>query len=81
MDPNATPASRFNELQPKTQEFLSQLREEDIALMAEGLELVRATRTVGRFLKWAIIALLAVLVGATTLYENVVKIIGWFHQK
>ena len=36
MDPTATPASRFNELPTETQEFLSKLQKEDIALLAEG---------------------------------------------
>ena len=77
-DPDASPANRFNDLPEETQKFLSRLQEEDIKLLEEGLDLVRATLTVGRFLKWVLIGLLAVLVGTVSLYDNVLKIIGWF---
>jgi len=79
MDPTATPASRFNELPSETQEFLSQLREEDIELLKDGLELVRSTRTIGRFMRWLILGILGLVVGTVTLYDNVVKILAWFH--
>ncbi|GAB1584059.1 hypothetical protein [Phyllobacterium phragmitis] len=46
----------------------------------EGLELVRAVRTVGRFLRWVAIGVLALLLGAVSLYENLVKIFGWLNQ-
>lgn len=79
MDLNATPANRFNELPSETQEFLSQLREEDIELLRDGLELVRSTRTIGRFMRWLILGFLAVVVGTVTAYENILKFLAWFH--
>ena len=79
MDPNATPASRFNELQPKTQEFLSQLREEDVELLKDGLELVRSSRTIGRFMRWLILGILGLVVGTVTLSENLAKIWAWMN--
>lgn len=79
MDPTATPASRFNELPTETQKFLSKLQKEDIALLAEGLKLVRATLTIGRFMKWVVIIFLSLVVGTVTLYENIMKMWGWVH--
>lgn len=78
--PSDTQASRFNELPEETQAFLSQLREDDIELLKDGLDLVRSTRTVGRFMRWTILGFLGIVVGVTTFYENVVKIIGWFRH-
>jgi hypothetical protein len=81
MDPTAIPANRFNELPSETQEFLSQLREDDIELLKDGLELVRSTKTVGRFMRWVILGFLATMVGAVSFYENTLKIIAWFHTQ
>lgn len=74
-----TPANRFNELPEQTQKFLSRLEEEDIKLLEEGLVLVRSTLTIGRFMKWLLICFLAIVVGAVSFYENIVKMWGWFH--
>jgi hypothetical protein len=79
MDPLADTANRFNELPTETQEFLSQLREDDIALMKDGLELVRSTRTIGRFMRWLVLGALAVLMTATALHDNVVKVVAWLN--
>lgn len=74
-------ANRFNELPEETQKFLTRLQSEDIALLEEGLKLVRATLTVGRFMKWTILGVLGMLVGLVALYDNTLKIWGWFHPK
>ncbi|WP_374193295.1 hypothetical protein [Rhizobium rhizogenes] len=81
MDPTALPANRFNELPSETQEFLSQLREDDIELLKDGLELVRSTKTVGRFMRWVILGFLAIMVGAVSFYENTLKILAWLHPQ
>jgi hypothetical protein len=81
MDPMAETANRFNELPSETQEFLSQLRPDDLELMKDGLELVRSTRTIGRFARWVVLALLAILMTITALQDNFVKIAAWFSQK
>lgn len=78
MDSHAETADRFNELPSETQEFLSQLREDDIDLLKDGLELVRSTRTIGRFMRWIVLAALAILMTATALHDNVVKVLTWF---
>jgi len=77
MDPLAETANRFNELPAETQEFLSQLRPDDLELMKDGLDLVRSTRTIGRFMRWLVLGSLAVIMTVTALHDNVAKIIGW----
>ena len=78
MDEQAQAANRLAELPEDTRKFLAELREEDIETLKDGLELVRASRTVGRFVKWLILGILGTVVGTVMLYENVVKVIGWF---
>lgn len=43
------------------------------------MKLVRATLTIGRFMKWVVIIFLSLVVGTVTLYENVMKMWGWVH--
>ncbi len=80
MDPNANPAHRFNELPDETQEFLSQLREDDIETLKDGLRLVIAMRTVGTFMKWLIVGVLGFVVGIVMFGEAVLKIVAWFRH-
>lgn len=80
MDNSAETAVRMAELPEETREFLSQLREEDIALMKDGLDLVRSIRTIGRFMRWVALGVLATLIGVVSLYENVMKMWSWFHK-
>lgn len=77
VDPNANPAHRFNELPEETQEFLSQLRGDDIETLKDGLRLVIAMRTVGRLMKWMIVAVVGTFIGTVMLYENVLKVLNW----
>lgn len=80
MDPNANPAHRFNELPDETQEFLSQLREDDIETLKDGLRLVIAMRTVGTFMKWLIVGVLGFVVGIVMFGEAILKIVAWFRH-
>ncbi|MGW6779452.1 hypothetical protein ACWF50_15620 [Brucella pseudogrignonensis] len=80
MDTEAPVADRMIELPEETREFLSQLREEDIDLMKHGLDLIRSLRTIGRFMRWVILAVLAVLIGVVSLYENTMKLLAWFQK-
>ncbi|WP_244430507.1 hypothetical protein [Brucella rhizosphaerae] len=80
MDTEAPVADRMIELPEETREFLSQLREEDIDLMKHGLDLIRSLRTIGRFMRWVVLAVLAVLIGVVSLYENTMKLLAWFQK-
>ncbi|MHC3941659.1 hypothetical protein [Paenochrobactrum sp. BZR 201-1] len=79
-DPTANPAHRFNELPKETQDFLSQLREDDIETLKDGLRLVIAMRTVGTFMKWLIVGILGMVVGVVMFGEAVLKIVTWFRH-
>lgn len=46
-------------------------------LLEEGLVLARSTLTVGRIFKWAVIFVLALVVGFVAFYESVLKIWVW----
>lgn len=80
VDPSANPAHRFNELPDETQEFLSQLREDDIETLKDGLRLVIAMRTVGTFMKWLIVGVLGFVVGIVMFGEAILKIVAWFRH-
>lgn len=80
MDPNANPAHRFNELPDETQEFLSQLRGDDIETLKDGLRLVIAMRTVGIFMKWLIVGILGLVMGVVMFGEAMIKIITWLRH-
>lgn len=80
MDPNANPVHRFNELPDETQEFLSQIRGDDIETLKDGLRLVIAMRTVGRLMKWMDVAVVGTFIGTVMLYENILKVLNWINQ-
>lgn len=80
MDPEAATADKMIELPEETREFLSQLRGEDIDLMKDGLDVIRSLRTIGRFMRWMILGILAIMLGVVALYENTVKLIGYFQK-
>lgn len=79
MNPNVNPTHLFNELPDETQEFLSQLRGDDIETLKDGLRLVIAMRTVGRLMRWMIVAIVGTFIGAVMLYENIVKVLIWMN--
>lgn len=58
--------------------FLRDARDEDVTTLREGLELVRATRTVGRFVKWLILSVVGVFVGTVMLGETLMRFLSWF---
>jgi len=80
MDTEAPTAGKMIDLPEETREFLSQLREEDIDLMKDGLDLIRSLRTIGRFMRWVILCILAIMLGVVALYENALKLISYFHK-
>jgi len=71
-------AKRFDDLSPKTKDFLSNLRDEEVETLGDGIRLVNAIRTVGTFMKWAIVGFLGFVVGLVMLGESALKIMAWF---
>lgn len=80
LDESAAIANKFNDLPDETQKFLSQLREEDIATLKDGLRLVNAIGIVGKFVKWVIVGMLGLLAGIVMFGESVIKIVAWFRH-
>ena len=78
MDDSAAPVNRMMELPEETREFLAQLREDDIKTLKDGVRLVNAIQTVGRFIKWLLVGILGVAVGIVMFGESVGKILAWF---
>ncbi|WPM81448.1 hypothetical protein R5W60_04295 [Brucella pseudintermedia] len=80
MDTEAQTANRLNELPEETREFLSQLRQNDIDTLKDAMRFYETVQTLGRVAKWGAITVLAIIVGVVSLYENVLKVWGWFHR-
>lgn len=80
MDTEASTVHRMNELPDRTKEFLSKLDEDDIDTLEDAMKFYATIRTLGRVGKWAAISVLALIVGIVSLYENIVKMVAWFHK-
>lgn len=71
-DPDYKHLTKFlHDAKPSTFEFLAEARDAEIKELQNGIELVRAFRTTGRFAKWAIISLGTTLAAA-------LAIISWW---
>ena len=70
-------AEHFSELPEKTQQFLKDLRDEDVALLKDGIRMVLALRTVGTFGKWVILTLVGAFIASVALAENIMKVLTW----
>lgn len=72
--------NRFDDLPEHTKEFLTNLRQDELATLSDGIRLVNAIRTVGTFMKWLIVGVLGFVVGVVMLGENIAKFLGWFRS-
>ncbi|MGO1160455.1 hypothetical protein ACTOV4_00685 [Brucella sp. C7-11G] len=81
MDNDAATVSRMNELPDRTKEFLSKLDEDDIETLEDAMQFYATVRTLGRVGKWTILTILAIIVGFVSLYENMLKMAGWWASK
>ncbi|MEN3931420.1 hypothetical protein WJT86_10165 [Microvirga sp. W0021] len=68
----------YKDLPPRTRDFFEQLREEDIELLQDGLQLVRSTQTISKFIKWFIITLVGIFIASVGIAENIMKVASWF---
>ena len=66
------------ELPQYTQDFLTDLKEDEVKELQEAIELVRSIRTVSKFLKWVIITSIAIFLSIISLGEGVLKMKAWF---
>ncbi len=72
------PADRYSELPNETRVFLERLRPEEITDLAEAINFMRSVRTVGRIMRWIIIAVVGTFLGAVALGDAIARVLGWF---
>lgn len=77
MTDDITP-QRFADLPKETQEFLRDLRKEDIALLAQSIQLMRSILTVGSLVKWAVILIVGTFVGAVAFGDAILRLKNYF---
>ena len=70
-------AKRFDDLPPEVQDFLIQLRGDEVRTLSEGIRLVGAIHTVAIFVKWLIVGILGLAIGVVMFGESVGKIMAW----
>lgn len=89
MDDHVSAPTKLIELPHDAREWLATLREDELETLKavvelpaedvrDGFKLVRDLRAVGRFMRLLILSVLAVFVAAVSLYENLLKVLGWF---
>lgn len=71
-------AHKFDDLPQRTKDFLSNLRDDEIDTLNDGIRLVGAIRTVGTFAKWLIVGVIGIFAGVIMLGESISKIALWF---
>ena len=61
----------------ETRDFLGELTKEDIALLKQGLPIIKAVIGFGKVTKWLAITALGIFAGIVLLGESVAKVIAW----
>ena len=90
-DAASQPSQRFNELDEKVQEMLSQLKPDHVKTLeylstlpkeeVQGLmKMFRDIKAVSKFLRWLIVTLVAIFIGGVALGENIAKVAGWMKR-
>lgn len=69
--------TRFDDLPPETQKFLTELREDEIETLEAGIRLVRSIQTVGGFVKWLLVGIVGIAVGTVMLFDSIQRIWQW----
>lgn len=69
---------KLADLPKYTQEFLKDLREEDVDELKEAMQFMKSVKTVSRFMKWLIITGVSVFVATVSFGEGIMKFKGWF---
>lgn len=63
-----------------TRKFLINLRTEDTVQIQEAIKFTRDAKTVSKFTKWIVVAVVLTFGGAVGFGENVLKFLKWFSQ-
>lgn len=61
----------------ETAKWLKGARPDEIAQLVEGIRLVRSSRTVGKFLRWAVVTLIGAFILMSQLGEHLSKFFRW----
>lgn len=69
---------KFDDLPEKTKLFLSNLRDDEVDTISDGIRLVNSIKTVGTFIKWMIIGVLGIVSGVVMFAESIGKFLAWF---
>jgi hypothetical protein len=64
-------------VKPETQEFLESLTEDDIKHIRKALKTFGIVETLGSFVKWMFLLLLAVAVSISQFGDSIKKIVDW----
>lgn len=71
-----TPIDFLRNAKPRTLEWLKDARKEEIDQLDEAIKLVRSGRTVGRFMKWAVITTIGAFIVMSQFGEAVSKLLN-----
>lgn len=61
----------LREAEPETLEFLRKARSSEIKELERGIDLVRAMKTAGRFVRWTVIVVFGCWVGFMTVWDRI----------
>lgn len=75
-DGKIAPADFLREAKPRTLEWLKDARKEEIDQLDEAVKLVRSGRTVGRFMKWAVVTLIGAFILMSQFGDAVSKLLA-----
>lgn len=81
-------AQRFGELDEAVQELLSRMKPEHVDTLEylstlprdevrSLMKMFRDIKAVSKFLRWAIVTLVAIFIGGVAVGENIAKVAGW----
>jgi hypothetical protein len=71
-----TPIDFLMNAKARTLEWLKEARKEEVDQLDEAIKLVRSGRTVGRFMKWAVITTIGAFIVMSQFGDAVTKLLG-----
>ena len=75
MKDDAQPANVLAELRPETREFLAKLEPSDLRALQGAIPLLKRLLAFGVVAKWLILTVIAIAIGASTLWDSISNIL------
>jgi hypothetical protein len=75
MKDDAQPANAMAELRPETREFLAKLEPSDLRALQGAIPLLKRLLAFGVVAKWLILTVIAIAIGASTLWDSISNIL------